>query len=138
MCAFVEHFVGQWNVAGDDQVAGLTSLHDFLIGNVKARGHLNTGDVFGAGNLDPLVGDQGHVGLCSVGGAKDDFFDHHRTGVCIDPYFHVLPHFAEVGFAHAGVSNEVAGFAFEVDKAGVHDVGTVGNFEGDVGILFDQ
>ena len=56
--AFCERGGRQRNVGGNDKIAGVGFGGDFVVGGVKAGGHLDGADVIGARRTQRFVGDQ--------------------------------------------------------------------------------
>ena len=43
-CLPINHFRRQRNVAGNDEISGVSAAHDFSVGDIKSSRHLNRAD----------------------------------------------------------------------------------------------
>jgi hypothetical protein len=88
MTAFFNGFSSQWNVAGNDEVAGIHSFDDLVVSDVKALLHLDGRYVSGRRRIQRLVRDQRERDASALGGAEQDFLYDDRTSVGVYPDFH--------------------------------------------------
>ncbi len=88
MGAAVEYFRRQRDVCGDDEIAGRGAFDDFVVGHVEARAHPQRLDESRARHGQRLIGDQRRLCPGALGGPKQDFLDHDRAGVRVNPNLH--------------------------------------------------
>ena len=86
--ALFQHLSRQRNVVGDHQVSRLAATDNFIVRHIKPTGHLNRTDIGGRRYLECMVGYQGQFKPAAFCGPEQNFLDHHRTGVGIDPNLH--------------------------------------------------
>ena len=90
VAAFFDHFRGKRNVARDDEVTGFQSLDDFVVGDIESPRDLKRVYVWRKRRVYRLVRNQRQLHTSPIGGPEKDLLGDNRTGVCINPYFHLM------------------------------------------------